>query len=93
MKLNKGRLHSISITLDVIADIEKSIEWYGDTSKSGPAYISIREPNAISTIDVQIDRKTFVEIMEAQKAKLIKNLEDRFEGFEYDPDAHRSGDK
>jgi hypothetical protein len=94
MKLNLARLDSIAITLNAVAEIEKAMEWYADTSKVGPAYMSVRAPvsgESIS-IDVQVDRQEFLEFMKARKEKLIKHLEERFDGFEYDPEADWAGD-
>lgn len=95
MKLNLERLNSIAVTLNAIRDIENAIKWYEDTSKAGPAYMQVRSPSNSTHdgIGFQLDRIDFLVIMEAQKAKLIKHLEERFDGFEYDPNAEWTGDK
>ena len=94
MKMNLTRLQNIAVTLGSIAEIEKCLEWYADTSKVDPAYVSVRAPaGLLEAIALQIDRQDFVDFMQSQKEKLIKNLEDRFDGFQYDPDAQWSGDR
>jgi hypothetical protein len=93
MKLNLERLNNIQGTLGAIKDFEKAMNWYGDTTKAGPAYLIVKEPGGTDYINLQIDRQTFLDIMREQKAKYIRHLEERFDGFEYDPDAHWSGDR
>ena len=92
MKLNLARLESIAITLNAISDIEKAMEWYADTSKVGPAYMTVRGPDRRHDVELQIDRQEFLELMKSRKEKYIKHLEERFDGFEYDPEAHWTGD-
>ena len=92
MKLNIYRLESIAITLKAIDVIEKAMEWYADTSKVGPAYMTVRDPVSGENVELQIDRQEFLELMKSRKEKYIKHLEERFDGFEYDPEAHWTGD-
>ena len=95
MKLNLGRLQSIETTLKAIADIENAMAWYEDTSKTGPAYMKVKNPvsNMMDhALEIQIDRQDFLDLMELRKEQLIRNLEERFDGFEYDPDAYWAGD-
>lgn len=93
MKMNLDRAKSMTITLSAIADIERAMEWYSDTSKVGPAYMYVTSPmGEHEKVHIQLDRKVFLEMMEAHKNHLISNLEERFEGFEYDPEAHWAGD-
>ena len=42
MKLNLARLQSIEHTLKAIEDCNQVIEWYKDTTKPGPAYITVK---------------------------------------------------
>jgi len=93
MKMNLARLKSIEITLKAIADIEKAMSWYEDTSKPGPAYLEVKTPNKLDGVDMQLDREDFLLMMDARKRKLIAGLEERFNGFEYDPEADWAGDK
>ena len=94
MKINLARLRSIEMTLKALADIEKTMAWYEDTSKAGPAYIAVKDPTGLAkpTVDLQIDRQDFLDLMELRKEQLIRHLEERFDGFEYDPDADWAGD-
>ena len=94
MKLNLKRLNSISTTLEAIDEIDKALEMYVD-DLPGPAYMDVRHPRAPGTgsIQIQFDRTHFRKFMNERKQELIKNLEDRFDGFEYDPEASWTGDK
>jgi hypothetical protein len=93
MKLNLKRLKSIETTLEAIESIDKSIEWYKE-DLPGPAYMTVTEPCAgqSNTVHFQVDRKDFREFMNQRKKQLIEHLEDRYKGFEYDPDADWKGD-
>jgi hypothetical protein len=93
MKLNLDRLNSISHTLRAIADIEEAMSWYADTSKVGTAYMTVKSPCAGGGVDIQVDRTVFLELAQNLKQELISNLEQRFDGFEYDPEAPWSGDR
>ena len=92
MKLNLDRLETIGTTLEAISDIETALKWY-EKDLPGPAYIEVRHPqNNNWTAKVQFERKHFREFMEERRRQLIQHLEERFEGFEYDPDAPWAGD-
>jgi hypothetical protein len=92
MKMNLERLKSIATTLEAINEIEKSLEWY-QQDLPGPAYMAVTEPCAgHNTVHFQVDRKDFREFMNLRKKQLIEHLKDRYEGFEYDPDADWKGD-
>jgi len=88
MKLNLNRLKSIETTLKAIEDIDKSLKWYKENS-SGPVYMAVTPPGGgrNDTVHFQIDREQFRRLMNERKQELIRRLEDRFEGFEYDSDA------
>jgi hypothetical protein len=94
MKLNLRRLETIAITLKAIQQIDQVMEWYKDTTKAGPVYLSVKAPplTGIGSTDVQVDREPFLEFMQARKDYLIQHLEDRFEGFQYDLNASWHGD-
>ena len=87
MKLNLARLNSIAITLEAIEKMERLIEIYSE-DKPGPAYLLVND-----SVELQIDRKLMVETLKAQIASYVKHLEERFDGFEYDPDAKWTGDE
>lgn len=87
MKLNLARLNSIAITLEAIEKMERLIEIYSE-DKPGPAYLL-----AYDSVELQIDRKLMVETLKAQIASYVKHLEERFDGFEYDPEAKWTGDE
>lgn len=92
MKLNMKRLDSIGITLRAIREIEDALEWY-EKDLPGPAYVEVSNPhNETWTVNVQFERKHFREFMKERRRQLIQHLEERFEGFEYDPDAPWEGD-
>lgn len=91
MKLNLDRLHSIQTTLEAIADMETAMEWYSNTTKAGPAYLRV-EHSGKGEVKFQMDRVDFLALMESEKDKLIRHLEHRFKGFEYDPNASWKGD-
>jgi len=91
MKLNLARLNSISITLEAIEKMEHLIEVYSE-DKPGPAYL-LAKPVGHSNVDLQIDRKLIVEVLKAQIMSHVKHLEERFDGFEYDPEAKWTGDE
>ena len=92
MKLNMERLDSIGTTLRAIRDIEIALEWY-EKDLPGPAYIEVGHPqNETWTVSVQFKREQFREFMKERRQQLIQHLEERFEGFEYDPDAPWTGD-
>lgn len=93
MKLNLARLHSIENTLKAIENCNQAIEWYKDTTKAGPAYITVKDPSMQKATDIQLSRECLIELIESHRDWLIQNLEDRFEGFEYDPNAPWHGDK
>lgn len=94
MKLNLKRLNSIKTTLQAIDEIEKALEMYVDDFPS-PVHMFVQHPSAPGTgsIQIQFDRTHFRKFMNERKQELIKHLEDRFEGFEYDPEASWVGDK
>ena len=94
MKLNLDRLHTIGITLQAIDDLEKTIEWYSDTTKVGPVYVSVKSPSnsSVNSVEIQFDRADYIAFAQARIQHLIDHLKDRFEGFEYDPKAHWTGD-
>ena len=89
MKLNLSRIHSISITLEAIEDLDRLIEHYDD-NKPGPVYMTVRL--AHDSVDLQVPRPQFCKFARAQKSRLIAHLEERFPEFEYDPDADWGGD-
>jgi len=91
MKLNLARLNSIAITLDAIEKMERLIYIYSE-DKPGPAYL-LAKPVGQSSVELQIDRKLMVETLKAQIMSHVKHLEERFEGFEYDPEAKWHGDE
>lgn len=91
MKLNLARLNSIAITLEAIEKMERLIEIYSE-DKPGPAYLLAKRVGDDS-VELQIDRKLMVETLKAQIASYVKHLEERFDGFEYDPDAKWNGDR
>lgn len=88
MKLNLRRLESIRRTLEAVDDIDLALSWYLQ-DKCGPGYVRVREPSYDNFIDLQLDREELVELLEGKKQKLIESLEQRYDGFEYDPDADR----
>lgn len=94
MKLNSARLNSIAITLEAIDKIEEALKWYKE-DLPGPAYMTVNPPgSAVSkSVAIQFEREHFRSFMEFRKAELIRNLEERFDGFEYDPDADWFGDR
>lgn len=92
MKLNLARLNSIQVTLKAIQDIDEALEWYRE-DKPGPAYVKVQNPYDGSAVHAQFDRDEFREFMNERKQKLIRHLEERFEGFEYDPKADWTGDE
>jgi len=93
MKMNLARLNSIQTTLEAIQDIDEALEWYKE-DKPGPAYMKVRNPKHSSdATDMQFDRELFRRFMNEHKQQLIRSLEERFEGFEYDPEADWKGDK
>ena len=91
MKLNLQRLKSIQTTLGAIEDINKAINWYKE-DVAGPAYMNVSTPGSNEVVYLQFDRNHFHEFMTARRDHLINHLQERFEGFEYDPEAHWSGD-
>lgn len=92
MKLNTARLNSIAITLEAIDKIDEALKWYED--RGGPAYMTVSPPaGASKSIALQFDHEHFREFMKFRKTQLIRHLEERFDGFEYDPEAHWTGDR
>jgi len=93
MKMNLARLKAIETTLQAIEDIDKALELYSQ-DLPGPAYLVVKKAHALkSPIEIQFEREHFRQFMNERKQELIKNLEDRFDGFEYDSEASWSGDK
>lgn len=91
MKLNLARLASIKTTLEAVAQFDDLIEYYSH-DLPGPAYLTVKRRDAVD-MDIQIDRKLMLELIKTQRDQYIKHLEDRFDGFEYDPDAKWTGDE
>lgn len=93
MKLNTARLNSIAITLEAIDKIEEALKWYDEVG-GGPAYMTVTPPAGGSkSIALQFEREHFRAFMLFRKAQLIRHLEERFDGFEYDPAAPWTGDR
>ena len=90
MKLNLDRLRSIQVTLEAIRDVDNIIKHYEDLTKSDPVYCSVE--TGYCNIEMQFDRAMFNTLIRTHKQNLINHLEDRFDGFEYDPDADWTGD-
>lgn len=92
MKLNLSRTEAIAVTLKAVEDIDRALSWYKD-DLPGPGYVRVRQPLCRDNfVDIQLEREVLREALENQKQRLIQQLEDRFEGFEYDPDAEWTGD-
>lgn len=86
MKLNIGRLNAIKTSLEKITKIDKLLERYGE-EYTGAVSASIKMAVYVD-LDVQFDTVYFREFLISERDRLIKSLEDRYEGFEYDPDAN-----
>lgn len=92
MKLNLHRLKTIAHTLAAIEDIDCALLWYQE-NLPGPSYVRVRQPDcADNFVHLHLEREVLREALEKQKKKLIQHLEERFDGFEYDPDADWTGD-
>ena len=90
MKLNLKRLNSIQITLEAIEDIDLALKEY-EKDLPGPAYMTVKMTSR-EDIQLQFERDHFRQFMIERRQQLIRSLELRFDGFEYEPAADWRGD-